>query len=204
MTITLYYYAAKGVADKIRLFLHELCVNYEEVLVDGQDSDSIRSALPFNKLPALKDDESQAFVVGDMAILQYIARKFNTYGETYTEKATIDMWAEHANQIQHQLWNASFMEPSLSDFKVVEQRAKWLKEHSDSLLQLAVQISELPSVNICGGRVSHADMALFSYLDSLAREVPLALLTYPPLEKYHTYFNSKPSIKKLTLSGRRY
>ncbi|KAL0209787.1 hypothetical protein P9112_009871 [Eukaryota sp. TZLM1-RC] len=202
--LTLYYYAARGTADKIRLFLAEAGATFDEVIVNQKNFESLSAQFPFEQLPTLKDSDCEMYLSGDMTIMRYIARKFNLYGNNITEQSTIDMWAEVANTFQHDLWRARFMQCSLSDLKVTELKARWITDNTQRFVALASKISQLTTVFVCGKSLSYADICLYAFLDSLAREVPLALITFPPLEKFHSYFNSRPAIKKLTTSGMRY
>ncbi|KAL0210529.1 hypothetical protein RCL1_004965 [Eukaryota sp. TZLM3-RCL] len=195
----LHYYACRGHADKVRLFLTELNVAYDDVIIGPKDS---LQHLPFAMLPLLEDGDVN--IVGDSSILRYLARKYDAYGNNSSEAADVDMWAEVSDRIQQDLWNAPFMEPSLSDLQVSEQKVQWLQSKSAELYTLAMRVSMLRTFFLVGGKLSFADLCLFAFLDSLHREVPLALLQYPPLEKYHSFFSQRPSVKKLTVSGRRY
>lgn len=120
--ITLGYWGIRGLAQPIRFLLASANVPFSEVrlgiLQDGkllnenkedEDWDSVRSKLdmPFPNLPYLIDT-SGAYPVSlsqSNAILRYLARRFDFYGDSETDRIEIDILQDQAYDFRNEIVN---------------------------------------------------------------------------------------------------
>ncbi|XP_076976104.1 glutathione S-transferase Mu 1-like [Tamandua tetradactyla] len=111
MPMTLGYWDIRGLAQPIRLFLEYTESDYEEktyTMGDAPDydrsqwlNDKFKLGLDFPNLPYLIDGAQK--ITQSNAILRYIARKHNLYGETEAERIRIDILENQVMDTRMQL-----------------------------------------------------------------------------------------------------
>ena len=118
--ITLGYWGIRGLGQPIRFLLVSAGVPFSEVrlgvLQDGtllneneedEDWDNVRSTLgmPFPNLPYLIDNRGGSLVSLSQsnAILRYLARGFDFYGDSYKERSEIDVLQDEAYDFRKEI-----------------------------------------------------------------------------------------------------
>ena len=118
--ITLGYWGIRGLGQPIRFLLVSADVPFSEVRLgvsqDGtilhenkedEDWDSVRSKLdmPFPNLPYLIDTSgaSPVSLSQSNAILRYLARRFDFYGDSKTDRVEIDILQEQAYDLRNEI-----------------------------------------------------------------------------------------------------
>lgn len=118
--VTLKYFAVRGRAEPIRLLLEELQIPYNDVQVQLKDWLQTKPTLKFKQLPVYEEkhpsgDESKTLVIPQsQAILRYLARKYDVYGKTESERIRCDIVEELAQdfiiEIGLLIWDKKFNE----------------------------------------------------------------------------------------------
>lgn len=128
--LQLFYFRAKGSADKVRLLFEELGIAYEDVYVkNAQDVSHFNSHL--GALPIVASKKSNLVIPYPRCILRYFAREcsaslselfltpFNSlpdlFGSNEDEMLRIDAWLERLFEFEAQMWTASHNEISSRD-----------------------------------------------------------------------------------------
>ena len=123
--ITLGYWGIRGLAHPIRLLLISADVPFSEVRLgvmqdgtqlhenkEGDDWQSVRSTLdmPFPNLPYLIDTSrgSTVRLSQSNAILRYLARCFNFYGDSETDRCEIDVLQDEAYDFRNEIIDTAY------------------------------------------------------------------------------------------------
>jgi glutathione S-transferase len=123
--ITLGYWGIRGLGQPIRFLLASADVPFSEVRLgvlqdgtilhenkEGEDWGSVRSKLdmPFPNLPYLIDtsEASPASLSQSNAILRYLARRFDFYGDSETDRIEIDILQEQAYDFRNEIVDTAY------------------------------------------------------------------------------------------------
>ncbi|KAL1285945.1 Glutathione S-transferase [Trichinella pseudospiralis] len=72
------YFAIRGLAEPIRLLLHDQKVNFEDERFDKKDWPEIKPKMLFGQVPCLYEDDKP--IVQSGAIMRHLGRRFGLYG----------------------------------------------------------------------------------------------------------------------------
>jgi glutathione S-transferase len=123
--ITLGYWGIRGLAQPIRFLLISANVPFSEVRLgvlqdgtllnenkEGEDWGSVRSTLdmPFPNLPYLIDTSwaSPVRLSQSNAILRYLARRFDFYGDSETDRIEIDILQDEAYDFRNEIIDTAY------------------------------------------------------------------------------------------------
>ena len=123
--LTLGYWGIRGLAQPIRFMLISADVAFSEIRLgvlqdgtilnenkEGDDWGSVKSTLdmPFPNLPYLIDTsgESPVNFSQSNAILRYLARRFDFYGDSETDRLEIDILQEEAYDFRNEIINTAY------------------------------------------------------------------------------------------------
>ncbi|CAL8110918.1 unnamed protein product [Orchesella dallaii] len=170
----LVYWDIRALAEPIRLLLRYLQVDFEDKRISFGDTSSIPSVLTpwfiqkyshgldFPNLPFYIDGDvriSQSF-----AILQYIARKYNLYGDTIEEQATIDMVSQVVNDLRWAAW-VTYNDPNFRQIK-----DEWKTSVPERLGDLNKFLEGKEFV--LGTKISFADFLVYESLEWYRQCIP--------------------------------
>ena len=137
--ITLGYWAIRGLAQPIRLLLAAAEVSFSEIRLgadadgnllsredEGVDWNQHRETLtmPFRNLPYLIDSSGDELIAltQSNAIMRYLSRRFDFYGDSETERLMIDVLQEEAYDFRNKIVKTAYTlgddyAVALADFK---------------------------------------------------------------------------------------
>jgi glutathione S-transferase len=194
--ITLYEFALSGNCHKVRLMLSLLSLNYQSVIVNGnerqQKSAEFLAMNPFGQVPVLKDD---GVVVRDsQAILVYLAKK---YGSTHWlpeepgDLAGVIAWlSTAANEVS--------LGPNRLRLHHKFGRAINLNESTkttESLLQL-LEDRLKKHLFLAADHTTIADIAVYPYI-ALAPEGNIELSCYPTVTAWLSRIQALPGYVRM-------
>lgn len=195
--IKFWYLPVRGDGDRIRLLLAESGIKYKEISIAGRELAAIKNGLPCRRLPVLEHNNFKFY--GPNTIMRYIGKLAGLNGANEEEQVLVDMWCEVCDEIQHKLWASEYIQdPS----EVAKETI--IKEIMGEMRAINASLLESEAANLVGNKLSRADIALASLLDSINRELPTVLPCYPLLSTMHSFIMNRPNIAKFVASGNRY
>jgi len=151
-------------------------------------------------------EEDDLKIVHPNAIMRYLARKTDLYGKDERERIYCEMWEEQCEMVLQDFWNASFMtQNNLSAFREQELRISYFDQTLvPQLKAICRMMLENEHAFLIGPKLTYVDIKLYSLLDALEREIKLVFASFPLLEAFHKTIDSRPAIKTLNASGKRF
>lgn len=157
----LVYWDIRALGEPIRLVLKYLEVDFEDKripfgdigpkLLDPWFSQKYSLGLDFPNLPYYIDEDVK--ITQSLAILQHIGRKYNLYGDTLQEKATIDMVQQTVNDLRWAAWVVY----NAPDFHAIKE--DWKKTIPGRLSEMNKFLEGKDY--ILGSKISYADFLLY-------------------------------------------
>lgn len=209
--ITLGYWGIRGLGQPIRFLLVAADVPFSEVrlgvLQDGtilhenkeaKDWSSVRSKLdmPFPNLPYLIDTSgaSPVSLSQSNAILRYLARRFDFYGDSETDRIEIDILQEQAYDFRNEIVDTAYT--------LGEGYAAAFKHFSNNILPQYMDGFEIYLANrdqgnyFVGGRLSLVDFVLYELVWQMTLMVPNSITdtNRPALFAFIREFEKEPRI----------
>jgi glutathione S-transferase len=196
--IKLTYFNVRGRADPIRLLLTDNDIAFEDVTIRMEEWYGERAKLkqegkiPFNQVPLYEERDSGVSIVQSQAILRYLARKHDLYGQNATEMIRCDIIEEAcydaAYEIMILFWDKEFN----------NKREDYLKTKLPARLSdLNDYLAKNENDEYCvGSRVTLADYLVWNYLDVVRAFDSDIVKQYDRLNKFYTTFAARPPIKE--------
>jgi len=122
-------------------------------------------------------------------------------GSNPKEAARIDVWHDQCDEIQQGFWNSEYVK---SDNPTEEMKDTLMLYLMPVLKVLSTEMAKNETIYIGGNKISMADVALFSLLDSLSNTFPILLPSFPLLSAFHETFQTLPKIHHFCESGSRW
>ncbi|PRP77487.1 glutathione S-transferase P [Planoprotostelium fungivorum] len=195
----------------IRLLLAETGLEYEDVVVTGQEFARWKNSLPLPYLPIW--EEEGLTLVQPLCILKHIARESRNvlkeargmYGSTLQEAAHCDMLSEYCEKIVADFWNADFMQRNLHGLELEKKKDDYTENTLvPQMSDLCLMLSGNKCPHLVGARISFVDIQLFALLEAINKEIPLLLPSFPLLSAFHKTISNRPKIRTFCLSDKRY
>lgn len=209
--ITLGYWGIRGLAQPIRFLLVTAGIPFSEVrlgvLQDGsllskddedEDWDSLRSTLdmPFPNLPYLIDTSgvSPLRLSQSNAILRYLARRFDFYGDSEVDRIEIDILQDEAYDLRNEIIDTAY---TLGDSYAAvfegfsnNKLPHYLDGFENYLARRANKIF------FVGSRLSLVDFVLYELFWQMTLMVPnsISAIARPTLFAYIKAFEKQPGI----------
>ncbi|KRZ78035.1 putative splicing factor, arginine/serine-rich 7 [Trichinella papuae] len=180
------YFAIRGLAEPIRLLLHDQKVNFDDERIDKKDWPEIKPKMLFGQLPCLYEDDKP--IVQSGAIMRHLGRRFGLYGNademTYVDviyEGIVDLRLKYARLIYGDFCN--------------ESKCKFVNE------VLPVELARFEKLltgkkYILNDEITFADYALVEILDVLLVLSSTCLEKFPALKTFHAHFMDRPNLKK--------
>ncbi len=207
--ITLGYWGIRGLGQPIRFLLVSADVPFSEVRLgvlqdgtilnknkEGEDWGRVRSKLdmPFPNLPYLIDT-SGAFPVSlsqSNAILRYLARRFDFYGDSETDRIEIDILQEQAYDFRNEIIDTAYT--------LGEGYAAVFEHFSNNILPQYLDCFENYLINrdhgkyFVGSRLSLVDFVLYELFWQMTLMVPNSITdtSRPTLFAFIRAFEKEP------------
>ncbi len=215
--ITLGYWGIRGLAQPIRFLLICAKVPFSEIRLgvhqngtlmnkeeEDEDWQQLRSTLtmPFPNLPYLidKSDGESVRLTQSNAILRYLARRFDFYGDSDLERSEIDVLQDEAYDFRNQIIKTAY---TLGD-----EYHEAFKDFSNNALPRYLDSFEkyLTGRNnqkyFVGNRLSLVDFVLYELLWQMTLMVPGSVTgtNRPVLSAFLRHFESIPEVADYRLS----
>lgn len=151
-------------------------------------------ALMFQQVPLVEIDGMQ--LVQSKAILNYIAGKYNLYGQDLKERAMIDMYSEGIGDLMDLIIMYPFKPPENkpAHLNTIEQKAK------DRFLPV-FERGLANSQFLVGNQLSRADVHLLEVTLMLQELLPTILSTFPKIQAFQDKMKALPTISKFLQPG---
>jgi len=195
--LTLTYFNSRGRAEIARLLLAQAGLAYDDVRLTREEWAARKASTPFGQMPLLTVD-SKTFAQS-AAIERYVARLGGLAGANSVEGAQIDSIREAIKDAIPSFISAiAPWENKTEDEKKVKLAAyfsatgDWAKW--TPLFQKFLAANKEGKEWLVGNKVSHADLALFSWYDSVLKVQPAALSDYPLLAAWYGRVAALPRI----------
>lgn len=180
------YGGARSRASIVQLYLEELGVPYEFVLLDMQAQEHVKPEFlainPMGKVPAIVDGDVKLWESG--AILLYLADKYGKTPLSTEQRAEMAQWVLFANAT---LGPGIFVEASR-------------EKESARLFPALNQIFEQRSF-LVGDEFSAADVAVGTMLAYMPMMLKIDFSNYPGISNYVKHLAERPSFQK-AMAGR--
>jgi glutathione S-transferase len=203
MTYRLFYWALRGRGEQIRLLLHELGQDYEDVYVSKGDRfktmrDEVPATLSFGSVPMLQDGDFT--LVQGPAIMNYLGRKHGIMPNDVRAAARTEAMVLGAEDMRMAYFR------TLGDGKAEKQAKlvtgawtdRWLPAW-DGLLELNGDTGYL-----VGPSLTQADIAVWDALDAIVTWVEGATFDgHVRVERFYENIAARPAIAAYLASDRR-
>jgi len=190
------YWNIRGLAESIRFVLRFSGEDFEDKVYSfkvkpGPEIDTsewtdekFKLGLDFPNLPYYKDDVVE--ITQTLAILQYLARKYNLYGESEKEKAHVDMLLCLHMDLSMGMARICYNQ----DFENL--KGPYIQNLPSNLATVETYLGEKDW--FLGSKISVADFGLYEVLDKHRILAPNCLENCPKLQAFLSRFESEPKI----------
>jgi len=198
--VELRYFALRGRAEVIRLTLEEIGIKYTDTQYSNEEWAKVKpdtTLFPFAQVPSLSIDGLDLVQTG--AILRYLGRKHNLYGESNIEQTNVDIAIGGFEDLL-QKYGQLIYDPDFQTKKekyLSEVLPVWLA-HFERLLQ-----KNHGAVYFVGNRMTIADIVGFDLLSLQMDLSPSAFVSYPLLQRFVHHMHQRPNLKNYLSSPRR-
>lgn len=204
------YFPIRGRGEPIRLTLSALGIEFEDLAVDYSTMKTDRQSFPFGQCPRYQDEDVD--MVQSNAIIRHLARKYNLYGSSLKDNASVDMYIDGVESFVLMYLKLIYQE-LLSDEAKEEYWSTRLDPNNHIGRNGGCHFSFL--VNLLekygsdgyavGNALTMADIAVFNLVDLHLRLWPEELpATWPVLLAHHKKIASIPGIATYLSSTRRH
>jgi glutathione S-transferase len=205
------YWCIRGLGQPIRFLLVYADVQFSETRLgidddgrildyeeEGEDWSVVKAALdmPFPNLPYLIDRSGPDViqVAQSNAILRYLARRFDFYGDSESDRIEIDVMQEEAYDFRNKIVKTAYTlgEECQSAFDEFKKTA--VPRHLDGLEKYLSQRNN--QTCFVGNRISLVDFVLYELIWQVSLMVPGSVSTVnrPVLANYIAAFSNLPQI----------
>jgi len=209
------YFDGRGRGEQIRLLLHELAVNFEDVRLNREGFVNLQkqdnSPLVFGSVPLL--EEGKFSLVQGGAIMAYIAKKHGIYPSDLKDGEYADSIVLGCEDLRMKMFDLPYTKAKTSkDGKSDAEKADidkagetvstfvkttWAQRWGPNLERI---LKHSGTGFVVGKAISHADVALFDVVDSIVNNLgPFFSLdekSLPNLVKFVNDVKARPNIKK--------
>jgi len=199
--VELRYFASRGRAEVIRLTLEEIGMKYTDTQYSNEEWAKVKpdtTLFPFAQVPSLSIDGVDLVQTG--AILRYLGRKHNMYGDNPLEQTQIDIAIGGFEDLLQKYG------PLVYDQEFETKKEKYLTEvlsvwltHFERLLEK----NHGGSGFFVGNRLSIADIVAFDLFSLQMDLSPPAFAPFPHLQRFFSRMQQRPNIKSYLSSSRR-
>ena len=189
MTLQLFYFPLTGRAEVIRLICLAKGAEFTETAPDYQAMKADKDNFPFGQVPRLVDGDVN--LVQSNAIVRYLARKFDMYGKTNVEMATVDMLLDAVEDFRG-CWAKYVYGAKASDEEKPGFMAQF-KTHAENINRL---VAKGPGPFLFGAEPCVADFAIYDICWLVKRLDGDFLESFEALKAVFQAVEAIPAIKK--------
>nr|XP_060644395.1 glutathione S-transferase A2-like isoform X1 [Anolis sagrei ordinatus] len=197
----LHYMNTRARMETIRWMLAAAGVEFEEPLIKSKaDLEKLRKdgLLLFQQVPMVEIDGMK--LVQTRAILNYIAAKYNLYGNDIKQRALIDMYSEGAWDLGEMIW---MMPWKCTDPKEREKETTMIIEKAtDRYFPVFEKVLKDHGQDfLVGNQLSRADIQLLETILATEELKADVLSKFPVLTAFKARISNIPNIKKFLQPG---
>lgn len=192
------YFDIRARAEPIRLVFEELSIAYKDVRVSPEEWHMLAPNTPFGRLPSLEIDG--IVIYQTHAILRYLARKHDLYGQSAADQLRCDIAAD----VFADLNNSIGMAPWRDDFD--QSRVRYIQTELAPMLMNLERFHlnrEAGSDYWVGDALTFIDFLAFAHLDCAFAMFPEAFFSLDSLTEFMATMLRRPRIKSYYESQRR-
>jgi len=195
------YFPIRGRVEIPRLILEDAGEEYKIVNVGDGDMKALKASgdLAFGQVPLLTHGDLK--LVQSNAIIRYLGRHLNRYGQGPRERALIDVAMDGAEDLRQK-----YLRLIYGDQLADEAKAKYLDEvarawfrHFEALLLK----NNGGQGYFVGSEISIADYSIYEEVEKHTRIFPTLLSEFPLIKGWFTRFEARPNVAAYIKSGRR-
>ncbi|GAB1609069.1 glutathione S-transferase Mu 3-like [Argonauta hians] len=190
------YWKIRGLAEPIRLLLHFVSEDFEDVLYEQGDAPdysrdcwySVKESfgLDFPNLPYYFDGDHK--ITQSNAILYYIGRKHNLLGETEADKVRVDVMANESMDFRN-----GFVRMCYGGSNYEENKKQYLKSVHTSLSKFDAYLGK--HTWFAGQKVTMVDFPMYELLDQHRAFDSSLLKDYGNIQRFLKSFEDLAPIK---------
>jgi len=176
----LIYFKGRARAELVRLIFHAAGEEFEDVQLDDNSWQQIKTTSPTGSLPMLIIDGNEQ-LVQSMAIARYVAQEFGLAGKDRYEQALVDSVADAVNDLLGDVVEVTFED----DARRKKERIR--RFHDRSLPETAAFLEKFidqygrGSGYSVGDTLTYGDLAIYNTLDQI---VLAGVAGWKDFEKY--------------------
>ncbi|XP_042527889.1 glutathione S-transferase A3-like isoform X1 [Dipodomys spectabilis] len=195
----LHYFNARGKMESIRWLLAAAGVEFEEEFIASpEDMAKLKTegSVMFQQVPMVEMDGMK--LVQSRAILNYIATKYNLYGQDAKERVLIDMYTEGMTDL-----NEMFILLPMASKEEKPDKIATIKDKTKNRYLPAFEkvLKSHGQDYLVGNRLSRADILMVELLYYI-EELDASLLDgFPLLQALKTRISNLPNVKKFLQPG---
>jgi glutathione S-transferase len=191
MAYTLYYFPIRGRGEQIRLLFHALEVPFEDRRINREEFGRMRAEgvakVPFLQLPFLDDDGFQ--LPQGPAILRYVAQKHGIVPSDPQQAALADAITIAAEDLRTKYFATFGGEDEAA------KKQKFLASEFEGRYLPALE-RLLQGEHFVGGKLTHADVAVWDVVDAVCTFLGGSLEGFPKIAAHREAFAKRPSVAK--------
>jgi len=161
------YFNGRGRGEISRLLFAVSGQKFEDARIEGKDWPKRKESSKLGTLPILTTDGKEIYQ--SQAIVRHLARVFDLYGKSDSEKSTVDIVLECCTDIREGLFKAMFE-------KDEAKKAEMMKESPPKWMPSMKLFEEMYSKNkggfIAGSKITVADLAIYDLLQNIEPLLP--------------------------------
>lgn len=195
----LYYFAGRGRAETTRWMLAANNLPFVNVPISSREEMlDLRASgkMPFDQLPVLEIDGLR--ISQTAALIRYLARRGDLYGDNNTDALWCDMIAGVATDLVEPAIIASFQPSRELAIKALRQRVEKF------VPRLERRLADNGGTYIAAKRLTFADVVLGEALSAHLELVPETLSDFPHLRAHQSMVVNLPGIARYLMSPQRW
>ncbi|OQV12492.1 putative S-crystallin 3 [Hypsibius exemplaris] len=162
----LIYFKGRARAELIRLIFHAAGEEFEDVQLDDQSWQQIRTTSPTGSLPMLVIDGNEQ-LVQSMAIARFVAREFGLAGNDRFQQALVDSVADAMNDLLGDVVEVTFEDDSRRKKERIRRFHDRSFPETASFLERFIDKYGGNSGYAVGDELTYADLTIYNTLDQI-------------------------------------
>jgi len=187
----LVYFPIRGLAEPIRMFLHDHNIEFKDEKVEGEAWAQLKPTMQFGQMPCLYEGDQQ--IVQSGTILRHLARKHGAYGSNENDMTFCDMVSDGVTDLRRAYATLIYVEYDMPG-KKEEFISKTLPAELEKFEKLMKDKTGGKDF-ILGSKTCYADYTLFEILDAILILAPHCLDHFPTLKGYHDRMAARPNLQ---------
>ena len=195
MPLELYYFPIRGRGEVARLMCVANGAEYTETAPEYSAMKADKDNYPFGQLPRLVDGDIS--LAQSNAIIRYLARKFNMYGQSQAEMAKVDILLDCVED-----WRMCYIKFIYGNKASDEAKPEFMQQFNTHAENINRYIAKGANPFVLGAEPSAADLALYDICWLVLRQDSNFLESHAALKALFEAVEAIPGIKKYIEEGK--